>query len=61
METTETIADRVGDLATGFDWQSALADREAQARELIRSHPVAAVMGAALIGFALARLIRDSE
>lgn len=44
-----------------YDWQSALAEREAQARDLIRAHPVAAVLGAAALGFVIARLIRDDR
>lgn len=44
-----------------FDWQSALAEREEQARDLIRAHPVAAVLGAAALGFVIARLIRDDR
>jgi hypothetical protein len=48
-------------LADEIDWQDALAQREAQARELIRAHPVAAVLGAAAIGFAIARLMRGDE
>jgi hypothetical protein len=46
---------------TGFDWQGALAEREAQARDLIRSHPVAAVLSAAALGFVIARLVRGKE
>jgi len=42
-------------------WQAALSEREAQARELIRAHPVASLLGAAAIGFALARLMRERE
>jgi hypothetical protein len=41
------------------DWQSALAEREEQARELIRAHPVAAILTAAALGFAVARLVRS--
>jgi hypothetical protein len=42
-----------------FDWLGALEEREAQARELIRAHPVASVLGAAALGFAIARLVRS--
>ena len=42
-------------------WQAALSDREARARELIRAHPVASLVGAALVGCAIARLVRDRE
>ncbi|MFI5320712.1 MAG: hypothetical protein ACHQ6V_14150 [Myxococcota bacterium] len=42
-----------------FDWLAALEEREAQARELIRAHPVATVLGAAALGFAIARLVRS--
>lgn len=45
----------------GFDWLGALEEREAQARELIRAHPVAAVLGAAALGFAIARLVRSNR
>ena len=45
----------------GFDWLGALEEREAQARELIRAHPVAAVLGAAALGFAIARLVRSDR
>jgi hypothetical protein len=47
--------------AAPFDWQGELEEREAQARELIRAHPVAAVLGAAALGFAIARLVRSSR
>ncbi len=60
MEADQPTAPRASDVA-GFDWQSALAEGEAQARELIRSHPVAAVLGAAALGFAIARLVRGDE
>lgn len=43
------------------DWQGALEEGEAQARELIREHPVAAVLGAAALGFVIARLMRGDE
>jgi hypothetical protein len=44
--------------AGGLDWQRALANREDQARELIRAHPVATLLGAAALGFTLARIVR---
>ena len=44
-----------------FDWLGALEEREAQARELIRAHPVVAVVGAAALGFAIARLLRSDR
>lgn len=43
------------------DWQGALEEGEAQARELIRAHPVALVLGAAALGFVIARLMRGDE
>ncbi|HEU4430240.1 MAG TPA: hypothetical protein VFT98_15880 [Myxococcota bacterium] len=42
-------------------WQAALSEREEQARELIRAHPVASLLGAAALGFAIARLLRERE
>jgi hypothetical protein len=42
-----------------IDWRRALMEREDQARELIRAHPVATLLGAAAFGFLLARLVRE--
>jgi hypothetical protein len=47
--------------AREIDWQRALIDGEDQARDLIRAHPVAALVGAAVLGFALARLVRETR
>ena len=44
-----------------IDWQSVILDTEDQARDLIRAHPVATLVGAALLGFALARLVRETR
>ena len=60
MEADQPTDMRAKDL-TDFDWEGALAARGAQARDLIRSHPVAAVLSAAALGFVIARLVRGSE
>ncbi len=60
MEASQPTDPRGGRPAD-FDWASALADGEAQARDLIRSHPVTAVLAAAALGFVIARLVRDAE
>jgi hypothetical protein len=44
-----------------IDWQRVLLDGEEQARDLIRAHPVATLVGAAALGFALARLVRETR
>lgn len=45
----------------GIDWRSMLTAREEQARDLIRAHPIASLLGAAVLGFAIARLVREEQ
>ncbi len=60
MEADQPTGLNAQDL-TGIDWEGALAEREEQARDLIRAHPVAAVLSAAALGFVIARLVRGNE
>jgi hypothetical protein len=61
MEANRSPEPRDENIPVAFDWQSELEEREAQARELIRAHPVVAVLGAAALGFAIARLVRSDR
>jgi hypothetical protein len=59
---TETMAEQTGLNDENGElpaWAELLAESETQLRDLIRAHPVGFVVGAAAIGFAVARLMRD--
>ena len=60
--TEATESDAQADGANGEElpaWAELLEETETVARDLIRAHPVAFVIGAAVLGFAVARLVRD--
>jgi hypothetical protein len=61
VESNQSLAPPDDRATAAVDWQGALEEREAQARELIRAHPVAAVLGAAALGFVIARLVRGDR
>jgi hypothetical protein len=61
MEATRSPERLEDEAPAAFDWQGELEAREAQARELIRTHPVACVLAAAALGFAVARLVRSTR
>jgi len=59
---TEHVAQQAGlndDTGELPAWTDLLVESEIRVRELIRAHPVGFVVGAAALGFAVARLVRD--
>jgi len=62
-ETTWTDQDVEHDPAHNGDaappWGDLIAESEAALRDMIRTHPVGFMIGAAVLGFAVARLVRD--